>query len=345
MRYKILVFILFFIWGENSTFAQDIHFSQFQHTQPLLNPSASGLGLRFNSALIYRSQWSAITDPYQTTAALVDFAMTNNLDKSYWGFGTYVYNDVAGEGKMGTLQANLNAAYHLKISELSFFSIGFTGGLLQKRANTSNLKWETQYVNYIYDPTFPNGEVVAGKNNFLSPDLGVGLNWKYQNGEEYMTANDFVRFEAGFSLHHIITAGHSFYDEDDLLKRKLNFYSLAVKGIRNSRINVEPMVFYSMQEKQMELVIGSGVRYKFKTESVYTGFVKSNSVAFNLLYRNRDALIIQAQADWNNYVFGIGYDINISGLTEATNARGATEIMIKYVIPFQSKLEETLPAN
>src|SRR5690349_18221432 len=104
MRNKDLLFVTVFILCGSAATAQDIHFSQYQQTHLMTNPSATGFDFRLNSALLYRNQWRAVTDPYQTSAAFADFALTDNEDKSFWGVGAFIYNDVAGEGKMGAFQ-------------------------------------------------------------------------------------------------------------------------------------------------------------------------------------------------------------------------------------------------
>jgi hypothetical protein len=80
-----------------STYAQDIHFSQYYASPLTLNPALTGKfdGLwRVNA--IYRGQWFAPKDlqPYSTVAGSVDFSLLKDKMKgNALGVGLLVIND------------------------------------------------------------------------------------------------------------------------------------------------------------------------------------------------------------------------------------------------------------
>src|ERR1017187_2869726 len=104
--------------------AQDIHFSQFNQSPLTLNPALAGTTVWIRASMIYRTQWSAVTVPYQTLGASFDikskrrWIKVKNETEKYrksgengFGWGINFFNDRAGDGKIGTWQLNASLAY------------------------------------------------------------------------------------------------------------------------------------------------------------------------------------------------------------------------------------------
>src|SRR5208283_5834730 len=94
-----------------SLFAQDVHFSQLNQSQLLINPANTGFFDGYSRAVLnFRTQWSSGGAPYQTIMAAFDAnAGIKKSRKAFLGFGGYIYQDKAGDGSWKTLNADFIA--------------------------------------------------------------------------------------------------------------------------------------------------------------------------------------------------------------------------------------------
>jgi hypothetical protein len=65
-------------------------------------------------------------------------------------------------------------------------------------------------------------------------------------------------------------------------------------------------------------------------QSHFTGFVNELSAGFGAYYRVGDALWGTLQFNWTGLTVAFSYDLNLSGLSVATNGLGGMEMMIMY---------------
>src|ERR1051326_8567454 len=204
-----------------SAMAQDIHFSQFTQYPLTLNPALAGTTVWIRGTAQYRTQWHAVTVPYNTIAASFDikakkrWIKIKNATEKYrqsgengFGWGVNVYNDKAGDGRMGTLQANASLAYQIFVGKKSMIALGFQGGIMQRSIDFSKLQWGSQYNTTTgqYDPTMsPDKAIANGNSSFIIPDLGVGGIYTYKKNERYMSGGDQLDFTLGASMFHVNT--------------------------------------------------------------------------------------------------------------------------------------------
>jgi type IX secretion system PorP/SprF family membrane protein len=330
MRKIIFILVLFPLMG----LGQDIHFSQFYLAPLQLNPATAGGLANTQASLNYKTQWSSVADAYQTYSGAFDLAITKDKTKKkgFWGLGTFIYNDKAGDAKMGTLQANVMGTYHLNLSEKSTLGLGGMYGFVQRSMNFAPLKWESQYVNGAYNASNPSGEA-AGGSSFIAHDVAAGLFWRYNKGDMYMTANNHVLIEAGVSAFHLVPMPHAFAGGGTMLYQKYLGHVNMSYGIKNTRLAIQPAGLLMIQGPQTELTLGTNVRYMIQDAANFTGFVQSSSAYLGLFYRNLDAVIATAMFEKGSYAVGVSYDINVSKLTVASAARGGFEIHFRYRNP------------
>src|SRR5688572_18610788 len=125
--------------------SQDIHFSQFQETNALLNPSLAGVSGDLRVQLNYKDQWKSIDHSFQTSAFSFDTKIAGkNWEKMKHrseiytqsvkniSMGVNFFRDKAGDGALGTTQANVFLASHVKTGEQSRLSLGLSGGFAQQ---------------------------------------------------------------------------------------------------------------------------------------------------------------------------------------------------------------------
>ncbi len=340
------------IFSGNVT-AQDIHFSQFTQSPLTVNPAMAGTTAWIRAGLIYRTQWRAVTvAPYNTIGASFDqkskkrwLKVKNQTEKyrqpseSGFGWGVNIYNDRAGDGQMGTLQANASLAYQIMLSEKDMIALGFQGGMMQRSINFSKLYWGTQY-----DPTSSTGystalpadkSIAGGNNSFIKPDLSTGLIYTHKKNERYMRGNDQFDFTLGAALFHVNQPKYSFLNSPtpERLYQRVVIHGMATIGIKNSNLAIVPAFMIQKQGPNQEIFAGSLVRYMLKENSKYTGFIKGASISAGGYYRNRDAFAGAVLFEFSTYALGVSYDFNLSGLKTVSSGRGGLEITLRFLNP------------
>ena len=328
MKKLIVLFILCLAFSLNQGYAQDIHFSQFQASPLLLNPANTGnYDGDYRVGLHYRNQWSSFIKPFVTYAGFFDKKFKKELlGKDFWGAGIALYSDKAGTAEFGTQVVELSLAYHKKLGQdKHLVSVGLQGGVVQKGINYDDLKFGNQYESVFYNSELENQESYVN-NSIVYPQIQVGLNWHFKYTEK-------MKFNAGISMFNLNTPKESFYEESDN-KLSTRFTINAGSDIKYSdQISIRPAILISGQTKATEFILGSDIGYKLRDVPM----LKVEAL-FGIYYRSSDALIFVPGLQYNNYRFGISYDVNLSALREASKGRGAIEISIIYIFNQNEKL-------
>ncbi|MBI4947429.1 MAG: PorP/SprF family type IX secretion system membrane protein [Bacteroidetes bacterium] len=332
--------------------AQDIHFSQFDQSPLTLNPGLAGTTTWLRAAMMYRTQWRAVTDkPYNTIAASFDIKSKKHWikiknatskfrksDESGFGWGVNFFNDKAGDGKMGTLQANGSLAYQIYLSGKSMLALGFQGGILQRSIDVTNFHWGTQYdptssTGYTTSPALADKAIANVNSSFIRGDGSTGLVYAYKKSESRISGNDQLDIIVGASMFHLFTPKYSFLGENEKLSQRIVFHGNAVIGINNTNIAIVPGYMVSMQGSNREIFAGGMIRYMLQQNSIVTGFVKGAYLYAGGYYRNKDAFVATALFEFSSFGVGMSYDFNISGLKTVSSGRGGLEITLRFLNP------------
>lgn len=341
------IWFVFSLCVFNTLLAQDYHFSQFNENPSLLNPALCGASSTVRASLVYKSQWKSVTTPYTTYGVSFDakFKASNwekvderrsmTFKKSYsrMAGGLSVYNDKAGDLKMGTLQANLSLAMSFPLNKKSSLALGLQGSTVQRKIDNSKLIYPNQYSGTNFDSNLPTGETYA-QQSFSYPELGAGALWSFGQDEKSIAANNQLKALIGFSAYHINRPKQKFMGgQNERLYRKYVFHGNILIGIPNTMFAIVPSWLAQVQGPSKEIIAGTMVKYYVKDDSKYTGIIKRSSIGLGVYYRNSDAVIASVLIETGRYSIGVSYDINASGLTTASKARGGFEINLKFVTP------------
>ncbi len=314
--------------------AQDIHFSQFYMSPLTLNPACAGAFKDVDATLNYRNQWGSVSSPYKTMEAAVDLrAFQKKWKSGFLGLGLNVYNDVAGDGNLTTTMVDLSLAGHVRIDNHQLLSAGVQGGFGQSSIQVSNLSWDNQWNGFEYNSQLPSGETFKNQS-FLYPDVGAGVLYQYNKGEMYVSGNDNLQSDIGFSVSHINQPMQTFYaSSTDQLYMKYTLHGNMTFGLKNTPLSLMPGFVFYRQGPTQEIMVGSLVKYTLKEDSKYTGYVKGASIALGAYYRWNDAVVISSLMEFANYAIGVSYDVNVSDLRTASNGLGGIELALRYVNP------------
>lgn len=317
----------------SSSFAQDIHFSQFYMSPFTQNPAFAGAVNGMSAIVNYKEQWKSIGSPYKTVAASYDISFQKKKKvKAFYAAGLNFFSDKAGDSKMGTTQANLSGAAHVYIDRYTKFGGGIQVGFAQRKVDFTDLQWGNQFNGENYDASLSSRET-QGASSYSYPDVAAGVVWTYNNsaGMKRVVENNDIKANIGLSLFHISQPKYSFIGNNEKLYMKFIFHGDVLLSVPYSNLGFVPSIMFYKQGPTSEIYAGSLVRFKLRQKSKYTRDRNSSAFSVGAFYRAKDAAVLAMQLEYSNYTVGMSYDVNTSRLKTASAARGGFEISIRYV--------------
>lgn len=314
----ILTIVLLFPIGK--TVAQDIHFSQFNQSAMNLNPANTG---RFNGdlrlATSHRRQWAAIGVPYTTFSVAGDGNLqTLSPALGRISAGLLLNQDQAGDGQMKTLEASLQVCsrFYLADDSTSSIRLGISAGFGQRSVQFSLLTFDSQFNGDVFDPLAPIGENPTD-NRIGWFDLGTGFTFE--------KTNDSRHFSFGVSAAHLNRPMQSFYAED--VRRPVLWQAHADYAMRiRESLTFHPTLLLMRQGSYREAIAGTEFKIPLRESTI-----RSLAAGMTLHYRFNDAIVPGFALYMNKFRLGVSYDVNVSGLSKATNGRGGPEFSLVYV--------------
>ena len=297
--------------------AQDIHWSQFVDNPLYLSPGQAGnFSGDFRFIANYRDQWRSVTIPYQTLSVSFDSRFQT---KREIGYGLLVFHDAVGDGKLRTLeiQANANLPFYLNSDSSLVFRPGVNIGMNQRRLNPIPLNFDNQFNGVVFDPSLPTNETFQtdSKTN-LSTGLGTVLDWKIDSKNKLNT---------GIGFYNLNRPNQGFFGEKITRDIRGNFFARYDHFLRKDMILL-PAVNVSFQGKYREIVLGSSVKYLLSNQKTVYRAIQGGA-----WYRFKDAAYFTVGMDYQDWFFGVSYDLNFSKLTQASGARGGIEFPVRYI--------------
>lgn len=340
--------------------AQDPHFSIYSGVPIGLNPSYTGnYNGNFRVSAQYRDQWNSILSSeaitaYRTAVASAEARTNRGIDENdFVAIGTYFMYDIAGQSRLTNTNFGISTAYRKALDAYGdhFIAVGAKAAVSQKRINTKDLTWGTQWDGTRYDGSIQSGENTYLDDNLVFYDISTGLSWGYNI---FGTRN---RFSAGLGLLHINEPKESFYASSNtsssvtaVVPMKINF-NLGIGLQLNERIDIMPKLLVMKQGKNFETIFGSDIRFLLDPSDEYGnsfyigGLLRvvggdknlSSSSSFNF-----ESAILTARYDVNNFEIGAAYDFNISDLSSASKYQGGFEIYTNYVFKVTSNRQRKM---
>ena len=306
-----------------STKAQDIHFSQFFETPLLRNPSLAGIfkgDIRMQS--VYRSQWNNITDAYRTGSFNIEYKKAIGKADDFLTIGGQILYDKAGTIALTSthILPVLNYQKSLSSERNMYLSLGFMGGLVQRRIDQSKITTNSQYNGVDYDPALGNGENFT-KTSYSYFDGSVGMSFNTQLGQN---VNNNVYL--GLAYHHFNKAHQvSFYGNPDIEMAPKWVGSLGIRISAGEESYMTLYGDYSKQSSYQETVAGFIYSYKLDDPEDPRYILHAGAVV-----RLKDALIPTLKLDVNHISISASYDVNVSQLRNASYGHGGFEFALGY---------------
>lgn len=312
--FRITLVILFFTIVPGKVNAQDPHFSQYDASPVVFNPSLTGMheteGVNVYSQL--RSQWGAMARGLTATAFSIDLPYDQK-----WGFGALLLNDNQAE-LVNAFNFVLSGAYRITEpnQKKMRMSVGLQLGFIYKSIKKNELLFDQQYDNGTFDPDLPNGETFI-RYHKLMPEINFGYN--YTSIDATTTLNPY----AGLAVFHCTNPKESFISTNNASRLPFRFtLNGGTKIAISDEVQLDPNVLAMRQ--------GNDAEYNFGLRANYMNTASEYAINGGINYRWKDAVIPFIGFFYKNVTYQISYDINISTLKTYSRKRGGVEFFISF---------------
>lgn len=303
----ILKFSLAFLMLVTSVCAQDPHFTQFHRIPTYYNPACAGQDVEhIRLTMLYRNQWASVTSPFVTQSVFFDKQV------SKIGLGATLINNTSGDAGFRQFYINGTLSYRATLGNHQFAG-GVQLGLIQKSFDPSKMTFDDQYnPDQGYNSSNSTNETFS-YTKLIRPDFGLGFLWTYGQKKE----NSFHPY-FGMSFQHINQSKETFIETTNIIPRKIVMQGGV--GIHvNEQLDLIPMFMFQQQQFSKELMYGIIGKVPLQDR---------NHFEVGVFHRKKDAVSAYVGYQWNSYMLGASYDVNISGLS---GGQGAFEITLTYI--------------
>ncbi|MDO9373442.1 MAG: PorP/SprF family type IX secretion system membrane protein [Ferruginibacter sp.] len=319
--HKLLCGILFTLSFQAQ--AQDIHFSQFFEAPLLRNPALAGIfSGDFRLQTVHRTQWQSVTVPYQTTSLNGEVKLGVGKSADFLTIGAQVLYDKAGTIAMTAthIQPALNYHKSLSADRNMYLSLGFMGGIVQRKLDRSKVTTNSQFDGTAYNGNLADGETFAN-SSYSYFDGTAGISFNTQLGPD--AENNLF---AGLAYHHFNkTAKASFYGNTNLEMTPKWVASVGAKMAATDFTSITIHTDYSKQGSYSELIGGAMLSYQLDDTEDPRYFIHAGG-----FMRFKDALVPVAKLEVKPLAISVSYDANISQLSSASSGKGGFELGISY---------------
>lgn len=314
--------------------AQDPNFSQFFASPLTLNPALTG---NFEGTVRvagnYRNQWPVILNTFRTGTISADFQLMKNKisDNDRMGFGIMGMYDENGNGVMKNNYVTGSYAYHKGLDENGYHQIGagISGTYAQKTVNASKFIFEDQLSTLGF--TENTSEILSGNQQLNLAYFSVNAGLLYTGA-----TNDYNQFYAGVSVYHVNRpeksfAGNTFQSRERVTVHGGGYFPVAQRTTLFLSGN------FQMQRRATEAILGGAIGWLLNEDAEYPAEFYAGG-----WFRVGDAVIPFAGMDIQNMRIGLSYDVNISGLAQASKRQGGFELSLIYIQRYKDKTRKAL---
>ncbi|MDQ3278764.1 MAG: PorP/SprF family type IX secretion system membrane protein, partial [Bacteroidota bacterium] len=300
-----------------ASFGQDMHFSQFFEAPLYRNPALAGLvngDVRVQT--VYRSQWNSIANAYKTTSLNAEYKLQVTGD-DFVTVGAQVFHDKAGTTNLTTTHLLPAINYHksLNTEKNMYLSVGFMGGLVQRRIDRSRMTTNSTYDGH----GDGESEMFQSQYSYFDGSTGMSVSAQLNDNPE----NTLV---GGAAYHHFTKPKNSFFNDQTVLVPAKMVVSVDAKLQLSEQLT---STFYNDLIKQgayREIITGGLIGYKIGPYSDEPDAV----LRLGGFYRWGDAFIPVAQLDYRPFSVSLSYDVNLSKLSPASYGKGGYELSVTY---------------
>jgi type IX secretion system PorP/SprF family membrane protein len=318
-RLFLLLTFSFFGW---SLSAQDLFFNQYHFSPLATNPGQAGTLQDAWVGINYRSVPLHLGEKFITSQASALYPV--GIGNHRLVFSGSFFSDRVTEF-FNTTGGSLGAALSISLSERSELSFG-TQAVVFGNSVTGDISTDSQFINGIFDPTAPTGELIGSKSRQVI-SASSGLYWQVRNHDRR------VKGFAGISLFNFTNPEMSYSDQ---ISQKLPTTYKATLGyeiLKHGKFAIVP---------NAQGIIGNGKKL-LQAGSLFTYDVAGNGakqIGLGGWYSTNELAVFSVQYQQPEVKAALSFDVPVS------NAYGGAvgsplEIAIFYRIFKKSKREAT----
>jgi type IX secretion system PorP/SprF family membrane protein len=272
--------------------------------------------------------------PYRTGGLSAEVNFPVNDYGHYLTAGTQLLYDVAGDSKLTRTHILPVLGYHAPIVGSDVYLSGaIMGGVVSSNFDPTKLRWDDQFVGGSYNPTNPTRQLISSTARTYF-DIGAGL---AVSGP----ATDAINFYLGTAVYHANNPNIAFDNEDIRLGRKWAFNGgLSIETSDWNRLTFYADYFLQKAAESSDSIARLGSQNTFMLGAFYTTDLQQYdmddvmSLTFGAVYRLNDAIAPVVRFDVKKFGIGLSYDVNVSNLTKASQARGGFELTLGFKSDF-----------
>lgn len=294
---SFLILSLLFVLTGNGAAQQKVQFTQYMFNGLVINPAYAGADEALSLTFIQRSQWTGV-EKAPSTQTLTGHTL---FRKKQVGLGLTLVNDRIG------VHQNINAltsyAYHIRVGEKSYLSMGLQGGIKSFKSDYASLASSSNN-----DPAI--NSLILSKTYF---DLAAGIYYRSP------------RLHIGISAPELIPQSYTINDTLSIRLSKANFFFFSkYKFTLSENYDLEPSVL-------IKYLDGVPLSYDVNLSMIYR---KVLFLGFS--YRKKESVdfILKAQVT-KQLQIGYAYDYPIGVVSQLTN--GSHELMVNYLFRYVQK--------
>ena len=338
-RIKYVLVLLWSIVYSQSSFSQDIHFTQFFTNPLIINPAHTGyFNGNYRFGFNFKAQWpwaiQGTVYTYHTESPYLDFSFGEKKLKYGWfGLGFHFLNDAAGDGRLTYQRVGGSFAYHQAFDKHHKYVLSAGAGVsfVVRSVNFSKFYFNNQWVEDMGFNTAVNSNEPVQRESFQMLDVNAGLHFGGQVHEQ-------VKLDLGISMMHLNRPRHSFFNNNE----QLGFRYQAEAGVKyqiDQQLSIVFNGYYGYQKAASELVLGSLFSYaildKISENPAHTFYVGA-------YYRLKDALAPVVGYQYKQWRLLLSYDITLSKLLTASRSNGGPEISLVHTGSWQRQFNKKL---
>ena len=314
--------------------AQDPLFNQYYnaplHTNPALTGAFNG---KWRAGINYRTNWNLPTDgnPYNSVGASYDIRF-QAFDRDVFALGFNMLRDVAGSNDFSITRLHLNGSYLKQLAGYyqdfdSYLAIGFQAGFGQHQLGGNNYWFHDQFNTGTFTPNpgSPTAGPVSADQTDLYLNANLGLLW-------YTVFDEQTSIYAGASYFHLNEPDISILGDQSIpLNPRYMFHTGGELPLSKSA-SILPSVFLTQQASFTQILPGFNFRYNsqyFRELALRAGVWARLANSVDGL--STESIIPSVMFEYENWLVGLSYEINISPITAINTGRGAFEISVYYI--------------
>jgi type IX secretion system PorP/SprF family membrane protein len=304
-------------------YAQDPAFSQFFSSPLNINPAlTANINSDWRAISNFRDQWIGPSSPYVTGTVSYDTKLFQNKipnvedDGNVFGIGGMLMFDRAMGGIVKSSYASLDLSYNVKLTNGDIkhkVGVGFGGTYGNRSVDFSNLYFEEQFTGYGFNTNLPTGEsALSSMKAYFSVSSGL----------TYSITSEKSNFDIGAAAFHVNRPKQTFLKDDNQTLAMRKVVHANFETFLNDRFVLNANAIYQAQSAAKYYSAGAALGYYLPSTE------QDIMLMGGLWYWSDNAIIPYVGLAYNDFQFGLTYDITTSKLNQTTMKHNTWEVSL-----------------